>query len=110
MIDCAYTAGITGRLATRTLRNVVLGACLALLALAGNAWVLTITPGTRTVYLGVGNSTTNAANATINLVSVAVAAGVVGTGALQAMTSNSTQAVSPYDAFTVCTPLRSTYP
>lgn len=74
-----------------------------------DAWVLTITPGARTVYLGVGNSTTNAANATINLVSVTVPASVVGTGAVQAMTSNSAQANSPYDNFTVCVPPNQVY-
>jgi hypothetical protein len=74
-----------------------------------DAWVITITPGTRTVYLGVGNSTTNAANATINLVSVTVPANVVGTGAAQAMTSNSTQANSPLDNFTVCVPPNQVY-
>ena len=74
-----------------------------------DAWVLTVTPGARTVYLGVGNSTTNAANATINLVSVTVPSNVVGTGASQAMTSNSTQAASPFDAFTVCTPPNQVY-
>ncbi len=73
------------------------------------AWVLTITPGARTVYLGVGNSTTNAANATINLVSVTVAASAVGTGAAQAMSSDSTQANSPYDGFTVCVPPNQVY-
>jgi hypothetical protein len=76
---------------------------------ASNAWVLTVTPGARTVYLGVGNSTTNAANATINLVSVTVPSNVVGTGASQAMTSNSTQANSPFDGFTVCTPPNQVY-
>lgn len=69
-----------------------------------DAWVLTVTPGTRRVYLAVGNATTDAANATINLVSVTVPANVVGTGAAQAMTSNSTQANSPFDAYTVCVP------
>ena len=78
-------------------------------AVTADAWVLTVTPGARTVYLGVGNSTTNAANATINLVSVTVPSNVVGTGASQAMTSNSTQANSPFDGFTVCTPPNQVY-
>jgi hypothetical protein len=85
-------------------------ACVLCCATFGaQAWVITITPGARTVYLGVGNSTTNAANATINLVSVTVPAAVVGTGAAQAMTSNSTQAVSPLDNFTVCVPPNQVY-
>jgi hypothetical protein len=78
-------------------------------AAQANAWVLTIAPGARTVYLGVGNATTNAANATINTVRVTVPANVVGTGAAQAMTSNSTQANSPYDGYTVCTPPNQVY-
>ena len=73
------------------------------------AWVLTVTPGARTVYLGVGNSAVNAANGTINLVSVTVPASVVGTGAAQAMSSNSTQSTSPYDGFTVCVPPNQVY-
>ncbi len=89
-----------------TLTVAVVMSCLSCVA---NAWILTITPGARTVYLGVGNSTTNAANATINLVSVSVAANVVGTGAAQAMTSNSTQANSPYDGFNVCVPPNQVY-
>jgi hypothetical protein len=85
-------------------------ACVLCWATFGaQAWVITITPGARTVYLGVGNSTTNAANATINLVSVTVPAAAVGTGAAQAMTSNSTQAVSPLDNFTVCVPPNQVY-
>ncbi len=79
------------------------------IAFRAEAWVLTITPGARTVYLGIGNSTTDATNATINSVSVTVPANVVGTGAAQAMTSNSTQATSPYDGFTVCVPPNQVY-
>lgn len=79
------------------------------IAFRAEAWVLTVTPGARTVYLGIGNSTTNAANATINRVSVTVPANVVGTGAAQAMTSSSTQANSPYDGFTVCVPPNQVY-
>ena len=84
-------------------------ALLVCVSLASEAWVLTVTPGARTVYLGVGNSTTNAANATINLVSVTVPSSVVGTGASQAMTSDSTQATSPFDGFTVCVPPNQVY-
>ena len=84
-------------------------ALLVCASFASEAWVLTVTPGARTVYLGVGNSTTNAANATINLVSVTVPSSVVGTGVSQAMTSNSTQAISPFDGFTVCVPPNQVY-
>lgn len=82
--------------------RVIIFLLAALSSMAAQAWVLTITPGTRTVYLGVGNSTTNAANATINKVTVTVPAAVVGTGAAQTMTSNSTQSTSPYDGYTLC--------
>ena len=74
-----------------------------------DAWVLTVTPGARRVYLAVGNATTDAANATINLVSVTVPANVVGTGTAQAMTSNSTQANSPFDGYNVCVPPNQVY-
>ena len=89
--------------------NAGFAALLVCASFASEAWVLTVTPGARTVYLGVGNSTTNAANATINLVSVTVPSNVVGTGASQAMTSNSTQATSPFDGFTVCVPPNQVY-
>lgn len=81
--------------------------CTALLGIANlsaHAWVLAINPGPRAVYLAVGNATTNADNATINVVSTTVAPANVGTGTPQAMTTNSTQANSPLDNFTVCTP------
>ncbi len=92
-----------------TLRAAWIAGIIAFTPFTTEAWVLTITPGARTVYLGVGNSTTNAANATINRVSVTVPANVVGTGVAQAMTSNSTQANSPYDGYTVCTPPNQVY-
>ncbi|MBL0123517.1 MAG: hypothetical protein IPP88_12550 [Betaproteobacteria bacterium] len=109
MIDCDGTINKKQRNhAIHILRASVAG-LLYCHPIAGEAWVLTVTPGARTVYLGVGNSTTNAANATINLVSVTVPAAVVGTGAAQAMTSNSTQANSPFDNFTVCVPPNQVY-
>lgn len=76
------------------------------LCVAGSAqaWVLNITPGIQAVYLAVGNATSNGANATINLVNVTVSPAALATGAVQPMTSNSTQANSPLDNFTVCTP------
>jgi hypothetical protein len=78
-------------------------ACMATAAPV-HAWVLNVTPGTRAVYLAVGNASANADNATVNLVSLTVPAAAVGTGVAQAMTSNSTQANSPFDNFAVCTP------
>ena len=66
------------------------------------AWVLTITPGTKALYLQVGNGTNNASNATINRVSVTVPAAAVGNAAPQVMTTNSTHANSFFDGFAVC--------
>lgn len=101
--------GLSSRLRPGAWSRAWIAALLCGTVVTADAWVLTVTPGARTVYLGVGNSTTNAANATINLVSVTVPSNVVGTGASQAMTSNSTQAASPFDAFTVCTPPNQVY-
>ena len=94
---------------TGTRRIAIVAGWLCCASLSAEAWVMTITPGARTVYLAVGNATTDAANATINLVSVTVPANVVGTGVAQAMTSDSTQANSPYDGFTVCVPPNQVY-
>jgi hypothetical protein len=84
--------------------RVMVAILQVLLASAAHAWVLNVTPGPRTVYLAVGQATANAANTTVNLVSVNVPANAVGTGAVQPMQSNSTQAISPFDNFTVCQP------
>jgi hypothetical protein len=73
---------------------------------ATEAWVLNVTPGPRTIGLTVGN---NVAVGTPNIVSVTVPAAVLGTGAVQAMTSDSTQANSPFDNFTVCVPPNQVY-
>ena len=72
-----------------------------------------IGPGTRAIYLQVGNGSftgtysgggTPGNNATINQVTVTVPAAQVGSGTAQQMTSNSTQAASYYDNFTFCNP------
>jgi hypothetical protein len=76
----------------------------ALAAAPVSAWVLTLTPGPKQLFLMVGVGTPAANNTTINTVSVSVPAGSVGNGAAQAMTSDSTQANSPYDNFAVCNP------
>jgi hypothetical protein len=68
------------------------------------AWVLTVTPGARAVYLAVGNASVNADNATVNLVSLNLSAAALTTGTPQAMVSDSSQAASPFDNYTVCTP------
>jgi hypothetical protein len=81
---------------------------LLLASQVAHSWVLTVTPGTRAVYLAVGNATSNADNATVNRVTLNLPAAAVGVGTSQLMTSidasSSTQANSPFDNFTVCTP------
>ncbi|HEY0232107.1 MAG TPA: hypothetical protein VGC55_12715 [Dokdonella sp.] len=95
---------------------------LALLAVgaAGPACAFTVslTPGTRALYLDVGNGSysgtytsggTPQNNSTINVVSVTVPAASVGNGVAQAMTSNSTQSISYYDGFSFCSPPAQVY-
>ena len=91
----------------------VLSAGLLLPAQFASAFTVNITPGARVVYLAVGNGSftgtlqaggTPANNATVNTVSVTVPANVVGSGAAQPMTTNSTQAASFWDGFTFCSP------
>lgn len=89
-------------------KAIVVG-LLCCISHVADAWVLTVTPGARRIYLAVGNATTDAANATINQVSVTVPANVLGTGTAQAMTSNSTQANSPFDGYNVCVPPNQVY-
>lgn len=74
------------------------------LPLASQAWILNVgNNNPRRLFLTVGNGSTLADNATVNLVSLSVPAASVGQGPLQ-MTSNSTQANSTYDGFAMCTP------
>ncbi len=77
-------------------------ACLS--ALPASAWVLGVTPGARAVYLAVGNAIPNADSANINLLSVTVPPAALASGGVQVFSTNSTQANSPLDNFTVCTP------
>jgi hypothetical protein len=86
------------------------GACLALLCLAemaaAHAWSLTITSGSRRLFLHVGNGTVSCASGTlngaagtggaINLVQVTVPTAQLGNGTALAMTSDSTQSISLY--------------
>jgi hypothetical protein len=101
---------------TSLLRTIVLAAAAAVSAaapLAASAWIITGlgTNNPQRVFMMVGNG--SAAlwqnNATINRVSVTVPGAQVGTGAAQAMTSNSTQSTSPYDGFAVCSPPAQVY-
>ena len=77
------------------------------------AYSVNIGTGTRAIYLQVGNGSftgtysgggTPGKNATVNKVTVSVPANVLGTGAAQQMTSDSTQAVSYYDNYNFCNP------
>jgi hypothetical protein len=84
-------------------------AAIALLSLAilcppAKAWVLNVTSGPRTVYLAVGNATINGDNATINLISLNLPLTAVTSGVPQPMVTDSTQVISPYDNYTLCTP------
>lgn len=84
-----------------------------------HAFLVTITPGSRMVYLQVGAGTMGGSgryttggtpqdNATVNRVSVTVPAAALGTGT-QAMTSNSAVAISPYDGRSFCSPPAQVY-
>jgi hypothetical protein len=91
-------------------------ALLGFLPAAGYGWLLTGlgTNNPSRVFMMVGNGPIGPGglwqnNATINTVSLSVPAAQLGTGVAQPMTSNSTQAQSPYDGFTVCTPPAQVY-
>lgn len=102
------------RFATRT----ALCGLAAVFLPSAHAYLVSITPGARSVYLQVGTGTvsggtylaggTPADNATVNRVSVTVPATALGTGS-QAMTSNSAVAASPYDGFAFCAPPAQVY-
>jgi hypothetical protein len=88
------------------------------LPVAAPAFVVNISAGSRAIYLQVGNGSftgtynsggTPGTNATVNKVTVSVPAAQLGSGTAQAMTSDSTQAVSFYDNFTFCTPPAQVY-
>jgi hypothetical protein len=82
---------------------------LGLLPLQAQAWILTVTPGSKALYLQVGVGVNNGSLGTVNLVSVSVPAAQVGNGVAQAMTSDSTAAISFYDNYVVCNPPRQVY-
>ena len=101
----------------RTLLRTILLATAAAgsagVPLAASAWIITGlgTNNPQRVFMMVGNGAAALwqNNATINLVSVTVPGAQEGTGAAQAMTSNSTQSTSPYDGFAVCSPPAQVY-
>ncbi|MGO1073486.1 hypothetical protein [Lysobacter sp. CA199] len=78
---------------------------------AADAFTTTIQPGSRAIYLRVGNGVftgnyssggTPGSGGTLNLVSVTVPAAALGNGVDQTMTTNATQANSNYDGFAFC--------
>lgn len=86
--------------------------CLAEMA-AAHAWSLTITSGSRRLFLHVGNGAMSGTSGTlngtagtsgpVNLVQVTVPAAQLGNGTDLAMTSDSTQSTSLYaDGYTTC--------
>lgn len=83
-----------------------------------HAYTITINPGTRSLYLQIGqggytgtelSGGTAGNNATINVVTVAVPAASIGSGTPQPMTSNSTVSASPLDGFAFCNPPSQVY-
>jgi hypothetical protein len=82
----------------------------ALSAAPASAWILTLTPGSKQVFMMVGVGPVPAGNnSTVNKVSVAVPAASLGNGTAVAMTSDSTQSASPYDNYAVCNPPAQVY-
>lgn len=93
-------------------------AALALHVPCADAYSITISSGSRAIYLQVGqggysgthlNGGTPGDNGTINTVSVSVPAAAVASGTVQQMTSNSTVALSPIDGFAFCSPPSQVY-
>jgi hypothetical protein len=85
---------------------------LLITQVSAQAFVVTITPGSKALYLQVGNGTfagtysgggTPGNNSLVNKVFVTVPANVLGNGTAQPMSSDSTQTISPYDSYVFCT-------
>lgn len=98
--------------------SLIAGACVLALPQGADAYTITITAGTRAIYLQVGTGGytgtyngggTPGSNSTVNVVSVTLPAGNIGTGASQAMTSNSTVSASPIDGYAFCNPPSQVY-
>ncbi len=111
--------GTAPRKLARSLRLVVtLAAAMIVPAQAALAYTITISSGSRAIYLQVGqggyagthnSGGTPGNNGTINIVSVTVPAAVIGSSAAQQMTSNSTVSQSPIDGFAFCNPPQQVY-
>lgn len=92
--------------------RLALAGILAAAGVHSHAFVATISAGTRTLFLQVGAGTMTGGNfnsggmpgnnSTINSLSVNVPSAALGTG-VQAMTTDSTVSISPYDSFAFCT-------
>lgn len=85
-------------------RRLAAIAVLVGLAQAAQAWTLTIAAAPRRVYLQVGNGVLWGNSGQVNRVSVTVPVTQVGAGTPQVMSSDSTQSISPYDNYLVCSP------
>lgn len=113
-----YTARLSAPCPGWTRTGAALLACAAALgAQAASAYTITITSGTRAIYLQVGaggysgtynNGGTPGNNSSVTVVSVSVPAANVGSGA-RPMTSNSTVAASPIDGYAFCNPPSQVY-
>jgi hypothetical protein len=115
-------AGRAVRCSLDWLHRASFGAILAAASGSASAYTATLTPASpKAVYLQVGNGTfagainclgsgsdcyssggTPVSNATVNTVSVTLAAATLGNGTAQAMTTNSTAANSYWDGFAFC--------
>lgn len=97
---------------------VWLVAALCMWVPTAEAYLVTITSGSRMIYLQVGTGTVSGGNfnsggtprdnATVNTVSVTVPAASLGTGT-RAMTSNSAVSASPWDGYAFCNPPAQVY-
>jgi hypothetical protein len=105
--NCFAGISFSGRL---SLCTAAFAAC-ALLPSSGRAYVVSITPGVKSLFLQVGAGTITGGtfsaggipgnNSTINRVSVTVPVATLGAGT-QAMTTDSTVSASSYDGFAYC--------
>jgi hypothetical protein len=121
MNEQPVTSTLSTRLSKRHSAARLLALAMTLLAAGvADAWVLTITSGPKAAFLQVGLGSysgtystggTPLNNTFVNTVSLLnpLTPNVVGTGAAQAMTSDSTQAASFYDGFLVCNPPTQVY-
>jgi len=120
--NLAFATVHSARPASATLRaSLALALAASLLAAGGaQAWVLSISSGPKAAFLQVGlgsysgtysSGGTPLNNAFVNTVTLQnpLTPNVVGTGAAQAMTSDSTQAASFYDGYLVCNPPTQVY-